>query len=323
LGEAHPDWVCLDESGKPIHVWNQLAFDNANPGWQEYMQKAAEHNAREYGIIGVRVDVAAGSPANWDPKVKYHPSFSTLGGGLGMDRAIRNGLLAVHKQVLLLPEEYTGCRMFYRDADLTYDAQLFFLMVELQDRKAQPEQWAESLQIFLHDQALTLPPGALKMRWTANHDTVSWTFQKKRTRDAYGFTRARALLAMSCLIEGVPMIYQGEENPSLYGGKGEPIVDDIARIIACRKRLPAVSRGKADYAAVRATGGVFACLRSEGENRAIVLVSFNRKPVTSRLSLPADLQSIRQWKDELTGEQVRASAVSMSDHQYRLLTPLP
>lgn len=322
LAKAHPEWVCLDEAGKPTYVWGQLAFDNAHPGWQEYMRRAAEHNAREYGAVGARVDVASGSPPNWDARAGYRPSHAGLGGGLGMDRAVREGFLRAQKNVLLLPEEYTGANIFYRDADLTYDCQLFFLFVELQAGQATPADWAGRLRRFLHDQSLTLPPGAIKMRWTANHDTVSWTFQKKRTRDAYGPERARALLALCCLIDGVPMIYQGEEDPALYGGKGESSVDFIARVIACRKRLAALSRGTADYEAVQAPGGVFACLRECGDEKAIVLVSFSPSASKSALALPPSLQSVRRWKDELTGEEVSTSSVPMAGHQVRVLTPV-
>jgi len=325
LAKEHPEWVCLDEAGKPTYVWGQLAFDNANDGWLDYMRRAAEYNAREYGIVGGRIDVASGSPPNWDPKAGYRPSHSTLGGGLEMCRAIRDGLVRTQAQasVIALPEEYTGAHIFYRIADLTYDAQLFFVFVDLQAGKAAPEEWAATLQRFLHDQALSLPAGALKMRWTANHDTVSWTFQKQRTRKAYGFERARALLALCCLIDGVPMIYQGEEDPALYGGQGPAIVDYLAGIIGCRKRLRALFRGTADYQAVQASGGVFACLRSLGNERAIVLVSLNPAEVKSGLTLPADLKAVKVWKDELTGEQVSATSVLMSNHQVRVLTALP
>jgi hypothetical protein len=323
LAKAHREWVCRDEAGKPTYVWGQLAFDNAHPGWQDYMRRAAEHNARQYGAVGARVDVAAGSPPNWRPQPGRRPSHSTLGGGLGMNRAIREGFLRVHRRVVLLPEEYTGANIFCRDADLTYDAQLFFLFVELQARDASPEQWARRLRRFLHDQSLTLPPGAIKMRWTANHDTVSWTFQKKRPRDAYGFGRSRALLALCCLIDGVPMIYQGEEDPALYGGEGRSIVEHIARVVALRRRTPAVSRGTADYQAVQASGGVFACLRRLEGDRAIVLVSLNPKAVTSALTLPPELRRARRWTDQLSGEELRASGVPMASHQVRLLAPVP
>ena len=59
------------------------------------------------------------------------PSRSSLAGGLGMNRAIREGLLKVDRQIVVLPEEYSGDNIFYRVADLTYDAQFYFLMVDL------------------------------------------------------------------------------------------------------------------------------------------------------------------------------------------------
>jgi len=322
LAKAHPEWVCLDEAGKPTYIWGQLSFDYALPDWQDYMRRVAEFNAREYGIVGVRVDVAFGSPPNWNPATGYRPSHSILGGGLEMDRAIREGLLRVRPTTVLLPEEYSDCNIFYRDADLTYDAQLFTLFIDLQTHNAAPAEWAERLQRLLHDQTLTLPPGAVKMRWTANHDTVSWTYLKKRTSKAYGLPRAKALLALCCLIDGVPMIYQGEEDPAVYGGKGESIVSFLADLVACRKRTAPLARGQADYEAVRATGGVFACLRSQDEERAVVLVSFNPEAVKSELALPPPLRSVRAWKDELTGESVDAAAVPMAGHQARVLTPV-
>jgi len=158
------------------------------------------------------------------------------------------------------------------------------------------------------------------MRWTANHDTVSWTFLKKRTRDAYGPERARAMLALCCLIDGVPMIYQGEEDPAVYGGKGESDVDYIAKIVACRKRLPVLLRGTAQYGTVRASGGVFVCARGLGTEAALVLVSLCPEAITSSLELPARHTSTDKWKDELTGEIVELAGVPLAGYQVRVLT---
>ncbi len=91
LAKAHPEWVCLDEAGKPTYTWGQLSFDYALPDWQDYMRRVAEFNAREYGIVGVRIDVAFGCPPNWNPATGFRPSHSTIGGGLKIDRASRVG----------------------------------------------------------------------------------------------------------------------------------------------------------------------------------------------------------------------------------------
>jgi hypothetical protein len=331
LAQEHPEWISLDAEGKRQYAWGQYAFDNAHPGWQDYMRRAAEWDAREYGAIGARVDCGAGGPLNWNPAVGDRPSRSRLAGGLGMNRAIRAGFLQVNPQVVLLLEEYTGANIFYRVADLTYDAQFYFLMVELDARHAPPEEWAAALQQFLHDQQLTLPPGALKMRFISNHDTVSWTFQKQRPLGRYGPQRMRALLALCALVEGVPMLYQGDEDPAVYGGKGSSSVEFLQCIYHPRKKLPALRQGKADYNAVQATSGVFACLREAPGQSALVLVSLNPQAVKSAVS--AANHALRpsgratdvlngSWTDELSGQTVRVERsfkIAMTPGQVRVL----
>lgn len=321
LAKAHPEWAALDQAGKPRYEWTQLAFDNALPGWQDYMRRAAEWDAREFGACGARVDCAAGGPANWNPAVGRRPSRSSLAAGLGMTQAVREGYLRVQSQVVVLPEEYSGANVFNRVADLTYDAQLYFLMADLLERNAPPEEWARDFQQLLHDQQLTLPPGSLKMRWISNHDTVSWTFQKRRPLVAYGLERLRALWALCAFIPGVPMIYQGDENPALYRGTGPSSVEWLGRINALRKRSPALARGPADFQSVHASGGVFACRRGTPARPALVLISFADRPVASHLVTPSSLTGL--WQDELSPDRFTAGpdwVVPMAPYQVRVLT---
>lgn len=319
LARAHVDYVCRDRDGALHYEWGQYAFDNAHPGWQTYMRQASAWGAEQFLAVGARVDCAAGSSPNWNRALGWRPSSSTLGGGLGMCRAIRAGYLDRHPSVVLLPEEYTSANIYSRVADVTYDAQLYFLLMDLNDRKASPVEWARTLQQFLHDQSLTLPPGALKMRWISNHDTVSWTFQKMRPVRAYGVDRLRALMALCAFIDGVPMLYQGDENPALYGGQGETHTGYLATVYPLRKTIPALRDGGADYQAVQATGGVFACLRQARRDRALVLINLNTEPVTTtvttRLSLP------NSWRDARTGDKLDLrEPVPMQPGQARLLT---
>jgi hypothetical protein len=321
LGKAHPEWVARKPDGTFQYEWNQLAFDNHDPGWQDYMRRAAEWGAREFDACGARVDCGAGGPLNWNPSAGRRPSLSSLAGGLGMNRAIREGYQRIQHRSVLLPEEYTGANIFYRVADLTYDAQFYFLQADLRERQAPPEEWARSFQRFLEDQRQTLPPGALKMRWISNHDTVSWTFQKQRPLKAYGLGRMRALLALCAFIDGVPMLYQGDEDPAVYRQPGESSVEFLSRVYSLRKRVTALREGEADYTTVQASGGVFACLRTHGRERAIVLISFNPDPVQSTLTLPAKLAG--KWKDARSGDRFTlkggGSIVDLAPWQVRVL----
>lgn len=159
------------------------------------------------------------------------------------------------------------------------------------------------------------------MRWISNHDTVSWTFQKQRPARAYGAERMRALLALCAFIEGVPMLYQGDEDPAVYGGTGESSVDFLAGIYGLRRQLPALCEGLADYASVRATGGVFACVRNAVGQTALVLISFNPEPVDSGMSILTS--QVGAWTDRLSGERFdlrETPRVAMKPFQARVLT---
>ena len=148
--------------------------------------------------------------------------------------------------------------------------------------------------------SLTLPPGALKMRWISNHDTVSWTFQKQRPALAYGVERMRALLALCALIEGVPMLYQGDEDPAVYGGQGESSVEFLAQLYGLRKRLDALREGTADYRSSSATGGVFACLR-QGSRAGAGADQFQSDAVETEVSLPPEVTGLVQ--DVFSGQR--------------------
>jgi glycosidase len=193
-------------------------------------------------------------------------------------------------------------------------------MVDLHARQASPAEWAGQIGQFLHDQQQTLPPGALKMRWISNHDTVLWTFQKKRPLDLYGVDRMRALLALCAFVDGVPMLYQGDEDPAIYGAKGPSSVAWLARVYNLRKRLPALREGTADYRAVHASDGVFTCVRQDPTQRVIVMVSCNPAAITTHVSGPEWLGGA--WHDELAGEDISAGApgpIAMAPHQVRVL----
>lgn len=320
LALKHPEWICITEDGKLEHEWEQLSFDNANPEWQEYFTEVAEFHGRRFGIVGARMDVATGSKPNW--RAPWRPSHSGLGGGLGMLKAIRRGLRKAKRRVILLPEEYTGSSEFYRDTDITYDSQLLFLCHEFQAKAVSPEVWASGLARFLHDQALSLPPGAVKMRFMANHDVVSWTCQKKRPRDGFGPDRARALVALTCLIDGTPMIYQGEEDPAIYGGKGDSNVEFLSSLMKLRRELPGLTSPVSGYLAVQASNGVFACTRGDDSEAVVVLISFRGEEVSSSVQLPSRLAKHDCWHDALAGDRFAGGStlkVEMPPHGVRIL----
>ena len=129
-------------------------------------------------------------------------------------------------------------------------------------------------------------------------------------------------MALCALVEGVPMLYQGDEDPAVYGGQGPSSVAFLKTIYTARKTIPAIRDGQADYDAVHASDGVFACLRSSGAEKALVLISFNPDASATSLTASAGTLPAGQWRDALTNEAVDASQpVPMTPHQVRILVP--
>ena len=131
----------------------------------------------------------------------------------------------------------------------------------------------------------------------------------------------RALWSLCALIEGVPMVYQGDEDPAVFGGQGDSQVEFLAQLFGLRKQLDVLREGTADYLSAKATQGVFACLRSHGNQQALVLISFNAEPVTTEVSLPDDAP--RFAHDALSGEHfedARPLRVTMEPYAVRVLT---
>jgi glycosidase len=359
--DQYPQFAGREEDGSLSDKWGCLVFDNANPEWQQLMADEVASWAGPEGLAGIRIDVAGGSPPNWSEDVAWRPSQSTFHGGLGMMRALREGILSKRDDALLLPEEANGPDTFYKYSDITYDFQLLFTFYRLQMAQATPEQWVDNLTRLLHDQALTLPAGALKMRFTATHDTI-FNLGLMRPRDLFGAPRAQALTALCALIEGVPMLFQGEEDPELYERfpvlerlmknpelqrreamamdlfhrparlqareePYEPVFDFLSRCYQARKEVPALANGGADYVNARATGGVFSCIRGQGADAALVLVALGNEDVDAAVTLPDYLAAVPRWRDVLvTSDEFDAAnglAVSMSPGQARVLLPLP
>lgn len=355
----YPQFAGRNEDGELTDKWGCLVFDNANPDWQRLMAEEVSTWAGPDGTVGMRIDVAGGSPPNWS--APYRPSRSTFHGGLGMMQALREGHLAKRDDVVMLPEEANGPDTFYKFSDITYDFQLLFTLYHLQMREAAPADWAANLQTLLHDQSLTLPEGALKMRFAATHDTI-FNLGLMRPRDIWGPARTPAVYALCALIQGVPMIYQGEEDRSLYETKplaprlqkgiveerqvmfrerlnrpatvesravepAQPSFEFLSALYRARKQVPALAGG-ADYASTSATEGVFSCIRGSGGSSdvALVLISFNDQPVTTRVSLGGAAAGIALWEDVLAGgESAKALdgviEVSMAPGAARLLVP--
>jgi len=125
-------------------------------------------------------------------------------------------------------------------------------------------------------------------------------------------------MALCAFIDGVPMTYQGDEDPAIYMAEERDSIDYLSRIYGIRNTTLALRRGTADYT-VAATNGIFVCLRETSDQRALVLISFNPDRIISTLTLPGAIAGT--WIDLMSGEDIdvrNETKVGMSPHQVRV-----
>jgi hypothetical protein len=132
-------------------------------------------------------------------------------------------------------------------------------------------EFVTALQDYLEEQRLSEPRGTVRLRHIESHDSL-------RAQGWYGVRGMETFYALSAWIDGIPMIYHGME----IGHSAE-----LARINEIRRRRPELSRGLANYRAVECdVPGVFTCLRQLGQAASVVVINFNRQPITANLTWP-------------------------------------
>ena len=272
-------WWTRDRDGRPRHPWGGYGLDNASPEWQAVIGGHMAMLAREFGIEGARIDVADGQGANWGSPRTPHASYSTVGGGLEMMRAIRDGIAqGPASRPVLIPEspfrrEYfgvTGAHVvgygfefvnFIRDhTDLALDA---------------PARMAARLHAFFGAEQGAMPPGALVIRTLNNHDTV---VERGRVQNRFGAGLARALYGVCLAAPGLPMMYQEEETGSF---------EALRAMNWTRRLLPELGAGEAEFLPPGYFAPeVFAVMRRDARRKTLILVNLSGKPVAGRAVMP-------------------------------------
>lgn len=298
--KAHPEWLLQDENGGTLDYW---CFDFNSPTWREYMAGVARHYVSTYGVDGYRVDAVGGSKiANWNPQLPYaRGSFAQLQGGLNMLRSLRGAVKALKPDGGLLAE--TQGSAYGTAADAVYDFDGCYNV--FQDLRRQPaDVFVARLRRWLHEQDCAEAEGLLRLRHIESHDSL-------RATQWYGVGGARALMALSAWIPGVPLVYQeGEEGHR----------DAFRRIFAIRKALPELSRGAADYLSVQAPPTVFACLRTLGAQQSVVLINFGADEIRGVATLPWTGAAPKAVRDAMTN---RATTLRLAGGRLSLPVSLP
>ncbi|MEZ3427768.1 MAG: hypothetical protein K1W13_10245 [Lachnospiraceae bacterium] len=289
VAKDNPEWPSKRRDGSLQDEWECVSMDYNHPGYQEYTAALVHDHVKRFGVDGARIDCAMGGLSNWRPYGNNRPSGNSVLAGVHITEAIRNGFLRGGKPSFILPENFNPLPNYYHCTDIFYGMNLYRAFVELEPLlQTAPASYAAQLTDFLEREALITPAAYRKLRFLGNHDTVSWVWQSKRAVDCYGTGGAKALFALISFIDGVPMLYQGDEDPSLYGGSGENLTAYFTALFRHRKQhLPAGSNtttylhtGTPLMAFIREPGtddSVSAAYDCLGSGRVLVLINLSDK----------------------------------------------
>jgi cyclomaltodextrinase / maltogenic alpha-amylase / neopullulanase len=281
----HPDWYTHDAAGRivpPNPDWVDVAdLDYANPALREYMSGMMVRWLRDYGVDGFRCDYASGVPTDFWEAVR--PQLDRVRPGLAF--------LAEADDPALLRNAF--------DIDYAWD---FYHVVAQALAGSAP---ASQIRATWENAAAKYPRGALRLRFSDNHDQL-------RTTGQAGLAAALAASALMFTLDGVPLLYNGMEvgdttesaAPALFErtpiqwemAERRPRVASVYRALAqLRRAHPAFTRGAVHW------------LRNDAEQR---VVSFERAGANESLVVVINLSS-----------QDYAGVVGAAPGKYQDITP--
>lgn len=304
----HPEWYTQDGQGtivSPNTDWHDVAdLDYDNPELRAYMKEMMLYWVRDIGIDGYRCDVAEMVPHDF-----WVDAIAEL----------RNV-----KPVLMLAEGSEP--QLHIDAfDLTYAWNTYDILRPL----VRGEQRVEEIAVTLQRERYSYPRGALRLRFTTNHDKnkydappVAWL----------GPEAARAAAVLMHMLPGVPLIYNGQEvgsGASLSLFEKEEINwsgDSLGfralytSLNAIRAAQAPVRRGDFHPLAVRGSDRVFAFIRSIDESDPVfTAVNLSRRTASFTCPVPDDLEGEMLLTTGSVYREKRALRVTLPPWGYVIL----
>jgi glycosidase len=182
----HPDWYTRDSVGNLVSPFDwtdvvQLNYDNAE--LREYMLGALKFWVEEADIDGYRCDVASMVPTDFWNNARVE-----------LDKI---------KPVFMLAEaEEEELQEFAFDAD--YGWEFHHIMNGI----AKGEKTVLDIDEYYQRELVRYPKNTIKMHFTSNHDENSWAGTEF---DRMGEAAAKSFAALTYVIPGMPLIYNGQE----------------------------------------------------------------------------------------------------------------
>ena len=272
LTQSNPDFYTKDSLGRfisPVPGWHDVIDLNyTNRELWTYMINAMKFWVREAGVDGFRCDVAEMVPVEFWNRARQE--------------------LNKIKPVFMLAE---GEKPYLHEKsfDMTYSWNLMHTMNQIASGKKN----ARSIDTLLWQEEKAYPAGALRMRFTTNHDENSWNGTVFERLD--GGVKTFAVLCAT--LPGVPMIYSGQEvgmNKRLNFFDKDPIEWRINNFRRFYRRLlglypvhPALHKGDMDKIDTDNDDYIYAFQRSYKSKEIVVILNLSGKEQSVRIESAA------------------------------------
>ncbi len=283
----HPEWFRRDRSGRftrRVNSWSDVTdWDHANSETLDYLKSVLCYWVREFDVDGFRCDVAGLLPLDfWEQA--------------------RNELQAIKPDIFLLAEG-DDPRMLLKAFDATYDWDLYYMMLDVRQRRVD----ASELARLLERQELLYPAGSVLLRFLENHDLL-------RATARFGVRAFRPFAVMMFTASGIPLIYCGQElGLQEWAELFEKEVIDwrpgrrsalrfYRDLVELRRRFPVFFEGRTSHVETSAPREVAAFLRTTDSQVAVVAANFRGRAADVRLSLPPRVFQYHDWQVFASGK---------------------
>jgi cyclomaltodextrinase len=270
-----PEFYTHDVSGKiipPMPDWADVADLNYdNPKLQTYMMEMMKYWIRDYDLDGFRCDAAGMVPTTFWEKASAE-------------------LHQVKPDILMLAE-WSSPDLMVKAFGLDYAWPLHqaFNVVLLNGKPA------SSIRETWEAERAKFPQGTLHLYFSDNHD-------ERRAIARFGEPASKAASVLMFTLDGVPLLYNGQEIGSSTESGGNamfervPIIWGFAssrpdflpfyrQLIQLRKSHPALQQGSVRWLPNSAEERMLTYLRSSGDEEFMVAINYSSQPFQGSVDL--------------------------------------
>ncbi|MES3628823.1 MAG: alpha-amylase family glycosyl hydrolase [Longimonas sp.] len=308
--EEHPEWYADGpEDGFSIPVmdgdttdWTDVVqLNHDSEALHDEMIAMMQYWVREHDIDGYRADVAGLVPFDF------------------WERAI-DSLRTVKDPVFMLAEDAQP-EMHDVGFDLTYAWPFYGSLV---DTWAGEQSLPELIDVIESVES-ELPAGALRMRFTTNHDETAWDAPPPALFG--GHEGSKAAFVFATTLPGVPLIYNGQElgveepvpffEATPYDwNRDDTLMPFYTEYMGIYTTSSALRRGTLDILTPDAEDAVL--YRRVHDNEEL-LIAVNIRDASTTVSLPAAHQG-RTWEDAFSGDTTTVNtSLELDAYEYQIM----